>query len=231
MPDRRDLLKLLAAGAPAVMGVGLWPQALLAQAGSAGLIAPNVCALTPETTEGPYYIDPDLVRRDIREGLPGVAMDLRLQVVDAACRPIAAARVDIWHCDAQGNYSGFAGQGSDTARNTAGRTFLRGTQIADDAGNVAFQSIYPGWYRGRTTHVHFKVFLDRATLLTGQIFFPDALSQAVFSQAPSYGGRDGQAISNAQDGIARRAGAGAYAQVANRSDGGVAASMVIGVMG
>lgn len=231
MPARRDLLKLLAAGAPAMIGAGLWPQALLAQAGSAGLIAPNVCALTPETTEGPYYIDPDLIRSDIREGLPGVAMALRLQVVDQTCRPIPGARVDIWHCDAQGNYSGFAGQGSDAARNTAGQTFLRGTQIADDAGNVAFRSIYPGWYRGRTTHVHFKVFLDRATLLTGQIFFPDQVSRAVFAQAPSYGGRSGQAIGNDQDGIARRAGAGAFAQVATSADGGVDAAMVIGVLG
>lgn len=229
MTQRRDLLKLLAAGAPAVMGVGIWPPALRARAQGAGLIAPNVCALMPETTEGPYYLDPALLRQDIREGRAGAPMAMRMQVVDPACAPIAGARVDIWQCDAQGNYSGFAGQGSDRALNTAGQTFLRGSQIADGDGRVEFRTIYPGWYRGRTAHLHFKVWLDRDNLLTGQIFFPDAVSTAVYAQLADYA-RPSQRghITNAQDGIAQRAGPGAYAEI-RQTGAGFDAALVVGV--
>src|SRR3546814_5998345 len=86
-------------------------------------------------------------------------MRVRLQVVDAACMAVPGARVDIWHCDATGVYSGYANQGDDGSVDTSGETFMRGTQFADDNGIVEFESVYPSWYRGRTTHVHFKVFL------------------------------------------------------------------------
>lgn len=106
-PTRRAVLASLAAS-PAVM-LGARPtQAQEAAAVTAGLISSNVCMLATEVTEGPYYIDPELVRADITEGKEGVAMDMVIQVVDASCRPLAGARVDIWHCDAQGNYSGYA---------------------------------------------------------------------------------------------------------------------------
>ncbi|TRW96709.1 intradiol ring-cleavage dioxygenase [Paracoccus sp. M683] len=229
MTNRRDLLKVLAAAAPATLGIGLWPGMLRAQAAAAGLISPNVCSLMPEVTEGPYYIDPELVRADIREDRVGVAMTMRLQIVDAGCAPIEGARVDIWHCDAQGNYSGFAGQGSDAVSDTAGQTFLRGTQMADAQGLVAFQTIYPGWYSGRTTHLHFKVFLDQTNLLTGQIFLPDALSQYIYDNAPDYGGRSSTRDTfNQGDGIAAQAGAGAYAHIAEQPDG-YDAALVVGV--
>lgn len=229
MAHRRDLLKLLAVAGPAAAGVGIWPVALRAEAASAGLIAPNVCALMPEVTEGPYYIDPELLRADIREDRMGIPMTMRFQIVDASCAPVAGARVDIWHCDAQGNYSGFAGQGSDTTEDTGGQTFLRGTQTTDDRGLVAFRTIYPGWYRGRTTHIHFKVFLDDATLLTGQAFFPDALSQYLFDNAPDYAGRSAPRDTlNATDGIAAQAGEGAYVHIAEQA-GGYDAALVVGV--
>lgn len=76
-------------------------------------------------------------------------MDMVIQVVDVSCQPLVGARVDIWHCAAQGNYSGYANQGSDGTRDTSGETFLRGTQLADERGIVTFRTIYPGWYRGR----------------------------------------------------------------------------------
>ncbi|WP_299840463.1 intradiol ring-cleavage dioxygenase [uncultured Paracoccus sp.] len=225
MTNRRELLRLLAASAPAVAGIGLWPSTLLAQAEGAGLIAANVCHLTPELTEGPFYMDPHLVRSDIREDRGGVPMTMRMQVVTADCRPIKGARVDLWHCDAQGNYSGFANQGS---RSTRGETFLRGTQISGDGGEVAFQTIFPGWYRGRTTHIHFKVILGRDEALTGQIFFPDSLSQYVFENAAQYGRSVEQDTTNADDWIAIEAGEGAYASVSDRSDG-YDASLVVAV--
>ena len=180
-------------------------------------------------TEGPYYIDPKLVRDDITEGKEGVALELVLQVVDATCQPLAGARVDVWHCDASGNYSGYASQGSDATSDTSGETFLRGTQIADERGVVTFRTIYPGWYRGRTTHIHHKVFLDETNVLTGQIFFPDALSQYLYDNVAPYDAREGARDTvNGNDNIAAQAGEGAYAAVREAPDRYVA-TLVIGV--
>ncbi|CAM4096880.1 intradiol ring-cleavage dioxygenase [Paracoccus yeei] len=227
-PTRRAVLASLAAS-PAVM-LGARPtQAQEAAAVTAGLISSNVCMLATEVTEGPYYIDPELVRADITEGKEGVAMDMVIQVVDASCRPLAGARVDIWHCDAQGNYSGYANQGSDGTLDTLGETFLRGTQMADARGIVTFRTIYPGWYRGRTTHIHHKVFLDETNVLTGQIFFPDALSQYLYDNVPPYNDRaSARDTVNSNDGIAEEAGEGAYAGVRETGDRYVA-TLVIGV--
>lgn len=228
MIDRRQLLQSLALAAPSVLGIGAVGQALAQEARAAHLIAANVCQLTPRTTEGPFYFDPRLMRGDIRDGKRGHPMALRLQVVDAACRPIERARVDVWHCDAQGNYSGYPGQEQGDMR---GATFLRGAQMTNQAGRVAFRSIWPGWYRGRTAHVHFKVLLGQRDLLTGQIFFPDRFSRAVFDQLPDYARASTRGrIFNDQDGIARRAGEGAYAEV-TQVEGGFDAAMVIGLAG
>lgn len=147
----------------------------------------NVCRLMPQAVEGPYYFDPALERSDITEGRPGIPLRLELQVVDGAqCVPIAGARVDVWHCDATGHYSGYTGQGDDQSTSTKGEKFLRGTQMTSGEGGVTFRTIYPGWYRGRTAHIHFKVFLDKNTVLTGQLYFPDALSEFIYTSVPPY---------------------------------------------
>ncbi|MEP6973671.1 MAG: protocatechuate dioxygenase, partial [Actinomycetota bacterium] len=101
------------------------------------------CVLSPEMTEGPFYIDGEAIRKDVTEGKPGVPLELDLTIADAtSCTPIPNASVEIWHADAGGNYSGF----NATAANT---TFLRGVQIADSKGKVVFDTLYPGWYQGR----------------------------------------------------------------------------------
>lgn len=147
----------------------------------------SVCRMTPRMVEGPFYFDPDLVREDITEGRPGVPLKLVLQITEGAtCAPIAGARVDVWHCDATGQYSGYDGQGDDRSVSTKGETFLRGTQTTGATGEVAFRTIYPGWYRGRTTHIHFKVLLDEKSMLTGQMYFPDALSEYIFTSVAPY---------------------------------------------
>ena len=223
--DRRSLLSALALWPLSLAAAPAWAQAA---ADGAGLVSPNVCLLTPETTAGPFYLDPDLVRADITEGLPGAPLRLTLQVVDADCRPLDGARVDVWHCDAAGNYSGYTSQGSDRTRDTRGETFLRGTQFADARGVASFRSIWPGWYRGRTPHVHYKVFLDDATALTSQLFFPDGASETVFRGAAYRGRAAAQDTDNASDGIARRAGPRAFARVTE--DAGVwQAALVVGV--
>ena len=206
MPIPRPLdRRALASRALALLPVGTGRAAGLgAGGGEAGLIAPNVCLLTPETTAGPYYLDPELVRADITEGRPGAPLRLVLQVVDEDCRPVEGARVDVWHCDAAGNYSGFARQGSDRARDTRGETFMRGTQFADARGVAGFATIWPGWYRGRTPHVHYKVFLDERDAADQPALLPRRRQRgglprgAVPRRAPR-----AQDTTNASDGIAR----------------------------
>ena len=109
------------------------------------------CILTPEQTEGPYYIAGEKLRRNITDGRPGAPMQLRAFVVDATtCRPIKNAAVDIWHADAGGVYSGFGAGASN-------RTFMRGIQRTNAKGLALFRTVYPGWYQGRTVHIHVKV--------------------------------------------------------------------------
>lgn len=225
-PDRRRLLRFLSLSPVALLGVGAFASATRAQAQAAGLISANVCMVQSEVTEGPFYIDPKLVRRDITEGRPGVALRLNLQVVTSDCEPVPGARVDVWHCDAGGVYSGVDNMGGET---TEGETFLRGTQSTAEDGIATFDTIYPGWYRGRTTHIHYKVFLEDQTVLTSQIFFPDALSAYLFRSVPPYNDRGAtRDTMNAGDSIARAAGDGAFAGVREQPDF-YEASLVVGI--
>jgi protocatechuate 3,4-dioxygenase beta subunit len=164
-----------------------------AEAGPAGVASGAVaCVLTPEQTEGPYYIAGEKLRRNITEGRPGVPLLLRLRVVDAStCRPIRSAAVDIWHADALGVYSGF-GAGR---RN---RTAMRGIQRTDRTGLARFRSVYPGWYQGRTVHIHVKVHLAGSVVHTGQLYFPDSVTDRVFRRKP-YSRRPRRSTRNAND--------------------------------
>lgn len=234
-PLRRRIMRALVA-APAVASpfVGLGCVAARAQspsdaklaAATMGLISTNVSSLMPATTQGPFYLDPRLARSDITENRPGAPLRLNIQLVTADGRPLAGARVDVWQCDAQGNYSGFAEQGSDHALDTERQTFLRGAQRADANGIVTFDTIYPGWYHGRTTHIHYKVLLDGNTILTSQIFFPDALSQYLYENAKSYRRAGARDTANSTDGIAAQAGEGAYCAIREQRDRYVAALVV-----
>ena len=177
--------------------------------GRPALAAPNMCVLTPQAIQGPFYFDPKLDRADIAEGKPGAPLRLRLKLVEArTCAPIEGARVDVWHADGLGLYSGYAHQGESGTASTRGETFLRGSQSTDAAGEVAFTTIYPGWYPTRAPHVHLKVFLDRRTLLTGQIYFPDAVSDAVYRSVRPYSDRVRRDTTNATDGVLRATGGG-----------------------
>jgi protocatechuate 3,4-dioxygenase beta subunit len=147
------------------------------------------CTLAAEQTEGPFYFDVDRIRSDIREGRDGAALRLGVRVRDAsACEPIRNAVVDIWHCDASGSYS------------EPGETYLRGAQVTNGDGVAEFLTIYPGWYPGRTVHIHAKVHLDKRTVLTTQLYFDDEFSARVFEgdAYESAAGRDGL---NETDGI------------------------------
>jgi protocatechuate 3,4-dioxygenase beta subunit len=151
---------------------------------------PRSCVLTPEAGEGPFYLDPKLLRSDITSRQPGAPLQLALQVVRTGdCATLANARVDVWHADALGLYSGYeqqSGVGGVSTRNAAGQQYLRGTQITDAVGNVRFRTIFPSWYGGRTPHVHFKVFLGGNEVVASQIFFPDEITKEVFAQWQPY---------------------------------------------
>ena len=176
-----------------LLGLLGWRAATSDGAGPAAVASGAVsCVLTPEQTEGPYYIPGEKLRRDITEGKAGVPLLLRLKVVDAStCRPIKGATVDIWHADAAGNYSGF-GNGAGS------RTFLRGIQKTDATGLAVFTTVYPGWYPGRTVHIHVKVHVAGSVVHTGQLYFPDRVTDKVFRRRP-YSRRQRRTTRNAND--------------------------------
>ena len=152
----------------------------------------NRCTATVEQTEGPYYIDVDKIRADIREDRDGVPLRVAARVMDVdGCTPVQDAVFEIWHCDAGGDYSGF-GEAPAASR------FLRGGQVTDANGIAVITTIYPGWYQGRCVHIHAKVALTNNELLTTQLYFDDDLSDEIFAKAPYDGGRR---TMNATDGI------------------------------
>jgi protocatechuate 3,4-dioxygenase beta subunit len=218
MVDRLTRSGLLArAGglAATAIGASLWRPP---RAPAASVVS---CVLTPEMTEGPYYIADEKVRRNITEGRPGVRLDLRLSVVDTStCRPIPGAAVDVWHADAGGEYSGF-GAGASS------RTFMRGIQRTDRTGLARFVSVYPGWYQGRTVHIHVKVHAGGNVVHTGQLFFSDPLTDAVYEVSP-YNRRPNRMTRNAQDMIFRNGGARSMLTV-RRKGSGYVASIAMGV--
>jgi protocatechuate 3,4-dioxygenase beta subunit len=184
----------------ALLGAGGWKLAQSEGSGPAAVASGAVtCVLTPEQTEGPYYIANEKVRRNITEGRPGAPLVLRLFVVDAStCSPIKGAAVDIWHADAGGVYSGF-GSGSGN------RTFMRGIQRTDAKGLARFRTVYPGWYRGRTVHIHVKVHVGGNLVHTGQLYFPDSWTDRVFRRKP-YSRRPNRDTRNATDFVFRNGG-------------------------
>jgi protocatechuate 3,4-dioxygenase beta subunit len=177
------------------------------------------CVLTPEMTEGPYYVPGEAVRRTITEGRPGTPLALRLTVVSVStCKPIAGANVDVWHADALGVYSGVQG-------NTG--TFMRGVQPTNAHGIALFDTVYPGWYTGRAVHIHVKVHLGGNVVHTGQLFFPDTLTDRVYRAAP-YDTRPGRDTRNATDAIFRNGGSRSMLAL-SRSGSGYAGAIVLGV--
>ena len=210
------------------------PVDLLAGAGT--------CTLTPKTIAGPTWFDAHAVRSDVRDGRPGVELALALKVVGASgCNPVPGAVVDLWQADAGGVYSGFVGAspgqgghpggrdeyGDPQSRPTDPGRALRGTQATGPDGVVQFTTIYPGWYPTRTPHLHLEVHVDGATALTTQLFFDDAVSDAVFASLADYGQHGRRDTRNATDAFYSHP-----AQLLQRADGDrQLAALVLGVPG
>jgi protocatechuate 3,4-dioxygenase beta subunit len=218
---RRDLMRAAAALGLTAVPILACAEKRASAPAEGRLIAGATCPVTPRQTEGPFYFDPRLVREDVTEGKAGVPLRLRLQIVEAeGCARVERARVDIWHCDARGAYSGY-----DEER-SAGETWLRGTQLADADGIAEFRTIYPGWYEGRTPHVHLKARLPDGREIVSQIYFPDALSDRVYAERP-YAGRSGRRLRNGDDGIFRSLGAKAPVAEITAAAEGYDASIII----
>jgi protocatechuate 3,4-dioxygenase beta subunit len=195
------------------------------------------CVLSPEVTEGPYWIDNKLTRRDITEDRPGLPLELVLTVENAkTCSPIKGADVEIWHCDAGGVYSGYesgsaGAPGGQHASPTDSDRYLRGHQKADAHGRARFLTIYPGWYRGRTPHIHLKVHVGGSVVHTGQLFFDEKTTAAVYRRS-SYKSHGQPDTSHAADMIYAQAGRSrATLKLAKRSNGrkGYRGSITLGV--
>jgi Dioxygenase len=212
---RRSLLTLGGALATAIGG-GAWRIAASGGASGPDAVANGAvkCVLSPELTEGPYYIAAEKLRRNITDGHPGTALSLRLTVVDiSTCKPIKGTAVDIWHCDAAGSYSGLNGSRS---------TFMRGIQRTNSKGLAVFHTVYPGWYTGRTVHIHVKVHVGGSVVHTGQLFFSDSLTDRVFRHSP-YSKRGSRDTRNAADSIYRNGGRKGLLSVRRHGSGYVAA--------
>lgn len=214
--SRRALLGLLGSA-----GVGTFVKLDRAEAEARTILPRNLaCVARPEQTEGPYFVDGMLDRADIRsdpsDGDVKTGIPLRLRIVvhrvaEDVCEPLEGAQVDVWQCDADGLYSDvedFQGR-----FDTRGKKFLRGHQTSGDDGAVEFVTIYPGWYQGRTPHIHFKVrrFDGEATTheFTSQLYFHDALTDRVYAREPYSGNGARSPATNQGDGIFRGGGTGA----------------------
>jgi protocatechuate 3,4-dioxygenase beta subunit len=192
---RRDLLTRSVAGA--LLGLGA------VRALGDTLQADEVCTLTCTQTLGPCYYDGNLVRTNITEGKSGLPTLLSFLVVNAdTCQPISNAAIDIWHTDSQGIYSApintFCNSTDLQARTM---TFCRGIQFTGSDGWAHFNTIFPGWYSGRTTHIHATVRLNGSEMVTTQFYFDDALTGTIYSAHPNYSNRPVKDTTNVRDNV------------------------------
>ena len=208
--DRRTVLTT-AGGAGLAAAFGTKALALLTEDAEAADAA-STCLLTPEATEGPYWVENDLTRRNITEGKPGSPLVIRFTVLNArTCKIIRNADVEIWHCDAIGDYSAVDG---------AATRFLRGHQRSNAKGVAEFLTVFPGWYRGRTPHIHMKVSVGGNEVHTGQVFFNETVTRTVYAGAP-YASRGVYDTPHSRDMIYQQAGGSKAELKLRRRTGGL----------
>jgi protocatechuate 3,4-dioxygenase beta subunit len=249
--DRRQLLKALSL-APAAYGLGNLacgtdmmtagsdspdggPASSWATGGTAAMAGNyadpfsaglgSICALTCAATLGPCYAS-TLTRKDISEGQNGLPVRLAFLIVDESCQPVPGATVDIWHTSAGGLYSGADASNMCTFGDAAARAgrWFRGVQTANASGRVDFDSCFPGWYSGRTIHIHFTVRVNDSAAVTSQLFFDDRLVDEIVANQPVYRDRGARNTTNQNDGVVSAAAVGDYLfQTQRMADGAMLA--------
>lgn len=162
------------------------------------------CEVSPKETKGPFpnKTPSDYVRENIVGDCKGIPLLMTLTILDKnnGCKPLSNALVDIWHCDSQGNYSEYGGYGIQP-KNMTKKHFLRGRQSTDVNGQVSFISIFPGYYPGRSPHIHLDILEhEKKSLLVTQIAFPEKVCNMVYNST-NYQGTD--YISNTSDMVFR----------------------------
>jgi len=250
--SRRDALKLLGVGGAALLAACAAPTATSTliptsdpTAGSGATQMPSAtaaattldCIVRPELTIGPYFVDGQLERSDVRSEpsdnsvRDGVPLTLNINVAsvgDNSCTPLEGAQVDVWHCDAEGVYSGVSAQGSETS----GQKFLRGYQLTNTNGGVQFLTIYPGWYSGRAVHIHFTIRTkgadDRDYQFTSQFFFDDNQTDQVHALEP-YASKGQRNIRNSDDNIFNGGGDQLLLNLQGNATSGFTGTMNIGL--
>ncbi len=199
---------------------------------SGGGTTSGACAVSPSETAGPY---PDKLgmlnnvaffRRDITEGRPGLPLTLTMTIVSVSngCSPVANASVEVWQCDAAGNYSEYAQPGY----NGTGQTFLRGLQTTDSSGQATFATLYPGWYAGRATHIHVEIFVNGNSVKTTQIAFPEDISASVYASGV-YAAKGQNPTRNSTDNVFADGTTNEMATLSGNTTSGYTATIVIGI--
>jgi protocatechuate 3,4-dioxygenase beta subunit len=169
--------------------------------GALDFASADTCVLTCAATLGPCYTDVNLVRRDITGGITGLPMRLAFRIVNAdTCEPVQGATVDIWHTNKDGNYSALSGMCSSDGT-TLSQNFSRGIQSSNAAGWVYFDSIFPGWYSGRVTHMHLTVRIGTTALVTTQFFFADRVAETIYRNHPLYVNCPNRDTTNTSDNV------------------------------
>jgi len=170
---RKDFLKRIG-----LAGVGLGIPASEITLNKANAKEVNSCILIPAETSGPFPLDLSentfYFRQDVREDRSGAPLNLKLKIKGTAnCEPMPNVRVNIWHCDKDGNYSGYGTQ--------TGQTYLRGYQMTNANGEADFLTVFPGWYPGRVCHIHFQVYVSSAYAAISQLTFDHDAVNAVYA--------------------------------------------------
>jgi protocatechuate 3,4-dioxygenase beta subunit len=192
---------------------------------------PN-CITTGCKTLGPCHLDGVGRRADISEGFPGLPVRVSLRIVDAAnCAPIPGAEIELWHTNAGGYYSGKDTPSMCTLDNSeaVASTAFRGSRVTNAEGRADFLTVYPGWYGGRTVHIHMRALVGSQELLVSQLLFDDALSDLIFADHPDYAGRGERKTKNGNDGVFDASEVSQYIFDVEKADGVLQATYTIGV--
>jgi len=226
---------------------GLLGAALIPGAGRADSL---LCSPIKSETGGPFPADgrngpdvlssPVVLRTDIRANLDGsnpqegTPFELKITLVDVGkdCAPVSGAAVYVWHCNADGEYSGYSGMGQS---DQVGQSFLRGVQLTGPDGRAAFTTIYPGRYPGRATHIHARIYRDErfeAILRTTQFAFDERTNNEVYASSGSYARSEAtRETPNARDGVFRDGFEGQLLEITGDASSGYVATITVGIAG